>query len=381
MTSLSYVSDEYLLSQAGIDTEKFKLGILCHKGHSWNATGKTLRYRKNGSCLDCRGIKAIKPKPVEIPEEIRLKLLNEAGIDATKYKLRSLCKYNHDWNGTGLSLRTNDSITSRSSIPEIGHCVECRKLLHQPPGGSDQYNDLLYSHGLDPAILALGQLCKRNHEWNNTGLSLRRKQSSGLDRCLVCEAGSKSRVGSTVGKSTKTLENRFYGKIDIRGEDECWPWKGSVNKKGYGTINVGRNGTRLGVENDTVMLAHRLSFLLANGYLDPDLMVLHSCDFPGCCNHRHLRQGTAAENSRDMASRDRSTHGENNFNAKFTNEIVLEMRLLRWVYGWSCAAIAEKYDATNGTISEITRGILWERADGPICEADAIYWRNYKISA
>lgn len=377
MTSLSYVSDEYLLSQAGIDTEKFKLGKLCKRGHDWEGTEKTLKYSRNGSCVECRGVKQISAPPIDISESERLEMLEEAGVDTSKYKLRKLCKYGHDWNNTGLSLRTNDTITKRSVIPEIGSCVECQKLMYQPPGGSDQYNELLYSHGIDPAIVALGQLCKREHNWNNTGLSLRRKQASGLDRCLVCEGGSKSREGRNVGQSTKTLENRFYGKIDIRGEDECWPWKGSVNKKGYGTINVGRNGAKLGVENDTVMLAHRLAFLLANGYLDPDLMVLHSCDFPGCCNDRHLRQGTAAENSQDMASRDRSTHGENNFNAKFTNEIVLEMRLLRWVHNWSCTAIADKYDTTTGTISEITRGILWGRADGPICEADAIQWSNY----
>ena len=373
MTSLSYVSDEYLLSQAGIDTEKFKLGRLCKNNHDWNGTGKTLKRVSNSACPECRGNK-IKPPPVDISESEREILLTQADIDTSKYKLRLLCKHSHNWNGTGLSLRTNDTFSSRLGGITIGQCVECMKMLHQPPGGSDQYNDLLYSHDIDPKVAGLGKLCKKEHNWNNTGLSLRRKQSSGLDRCLECESNSKSRQGLKIGEYVKTLERRFFDLVNVAGKDECWTWNGHLDKKGYGRFNVGRHGNDLGIENDVVMLAHRLSYLMANGELDPDLMVLHACDCPSCVNPNHLRQGTAAENSQDMASRDRSTHGERNPMAKFKEEDIVEMRVLRWVEGWSCHQITAKFDSNVATISTITRGLAWSRTPGPICREDVESW-------
>jgi hypothetical protein len=379
MDSLSYVSDEYLLAQAGIDTEKFKLGKLCKRGHDWEGTSKTLRRVCNSACIECRGVEQIKTIPVDIPEEIRLQLLNNAGIDSSKYKLRSLCKYNHNWNGTGLSLRTNDTYSKCSGNTVMGKCVECVKLTYQPPGGSDQYNDLLYSHGIDPTVAALGQICKKGHDWNNTGLSLRRKQADGLDRCLTCESNSTSRQGFKIGEYLKTLERRFFDMVEVGEPDECWPWKGHLSKKGYGRFNLGRHGTRLGLENDSVILAHRLAFLLANGELDPDLMVLHSCDFPACCNSKHLRQGTAAENSHDMASRDRSTHGERNPMVKFKEHEIIEMRVLRWVKGWTCQQIMDKFDSNVSTVSTITRGLAWERSPGPTCFEDVEDWLRQSV--
>ena len=43
-----------LLSQ--LDTSKFKLGTLCINNHDWNSTGKSLRYKCQGSCVECRKI-------------------------------------------------------------------------------------------------------------------------------------------------------------------------------------------------------------------------------------------------------------------------------------------------------------------------------------
>lgn len=38
----------------GFDSEKYYLGKLCKRGHAWNGTGKSLRYKSQRSCFYCR---------------------------------------------------------------------------------------------------------------------------------------------------------------------------------------------------------------------------------------------------------------------------------------------------------------------------------------
>jgi hypothetical protein len=38
--------------------------------------------------------------------------------------------------------------------------------------------------------------------------------------------------------TTRNVEN-FWAKIDVRGEDECWPWIAGTDKLGYGRFKLG----------------------------------------------------------------------------------------------------------------------------------------------
>lgn len=83
----------------------------------------------------------------------------------------------------------------------------------------------------------------------------------------------------------------FWSKVDKREADECWPWLGTVNHRGYGRLS-NKPATHIALSLD--------------GRPRPvGAMALHSCDNPPCCNPAHLRWGTAADNVADMVSRKR----------------------------------------------------------------------------
>jgi hypothetical protein len=155
---------------------------------------------------------------------------------------------------------------------------------------------------------------------------------------------------SVKGPKPRGWAVRFNENFVRRGSNECWEWIGHVVKStGYGSLSI-RNYPHS---------AHRLAFLLANGRINPDLLVMHSCDNRRCVNPGHLSQGTDAENIADSVRKNRNQKGVTNGMAKLDNEAVIEIRRLRGS-GTFVSTIAKHYGVWPACISRIVHRTRWK---------------------
>jgi hypothetical protein len=95
-----------------------------------------------------------------------------------------------------------------------------------------------------------------------------------------------------------SFEDAFWAKVDRRGPDDCWPWTGSTNNRGYGVHMVKDRA-----------YAHRRAWTLTNGAIPAGLFIDHTCHnrdkscaggwtcpHRRCCNPSHLEPVTGRVN-------------------------------------------------------------------------------------
>lgn len=87
-----------------------------------------------------------------------------------------------------------------------------------------------------------------------------------------------------------TPEERFWSRVRMGSSHGCWEWTGAATSDGYGRLNV----------NGRQMLAHRLSWELANGEIPKKMDVDHRCSNPRCVNPDHLRVVTRSQNMQHL---------------------------------------------------------------------------------
>lgn len=93
-----------------------------------------------------------------------------------------------------------------------------------------------------------------------------------------------------------TAEERLLAGIDVRGSEECWPWRGKTSR-GYGRLVVDGQARQ----------AHRLAYEHFVGPIPVGMDIDHvchndsgcvggPCSHRRCCNPSHLEPATRAEN-------------------------------------------------------------------------------------
>ncbi len=135
-------------------------------------------------------------------------------------------------------------------------------------------------------------------------------------------------------KNTRNTLRDFWRYVERGLPNECWIWKGAKTNIGYGTIKI--NGKMIG--------AHRVSYQIHYGEINPGMCILHKCDNRSCVNPHHLYEGTYQDNADDRRDRGRDYYmkGENHGRAKLTWEKVRGIR--------SCTVTMAGFHFTIGSV-------------------------------
>lgn len=170
---------------------------------------------------------------------------------------------------------------------------------------------------------------------------------------------------------TQSDIDRFWRNVAIGKKHECWPWKNSQFRDGYGQIKVFKRNLR----------AHRVSYYLHYGIDPAENLVCHRCDNPVCCNPFHLFLGTEKDNTQDCKEKGRlscgigETHGskthperfargERVAGSKLTFEKAQQIRKLYAAGGITQEELGKQFGVTRRAIGLITKGKNWKHVIG-----------------
>lgn len=151
-----------------------------------------------------------------------------------------------------------------------------------------------------------------------------------------------------------SLESRFWSKVDLHSDNECWEWQGAKSEEGYG--NMALPGPGPDYKHDG---AHRVSWQIHNGPIPKGLCVLHKCDNASCVNPKHLFLGTKADNNADMRAKGRQARGAQTNSTKLVDDDVIEIRRLREEDKLTLQRIADTFDIGLSTVGHIIRRETW----------------------
>jgi uncharacterized protein YerC len=152
---------------------------------------------------------------------------------------------------------------------------------------------------------------------------------------------------------------------------ECWEWKGTPDREGYGRIQ-----TKWGIHMGGY--AHRVSFQLFVGPIVKGT-INHRCDNPICVRPEHLYDGTMEENMNDRDTRGRHAklRGTKHGSSIFTDDDLNAIREMR-KQGSTYVEIASHYDCNRRTIERLCKGTTYEQTE---TQPDVITHKQKKLTA
>jgi predicted XRE-type DNA-binding protein len=199
----------------------------------------------------------------------------------------------------------------------------------------------------------LGRLCKSSHEWEDSDKTIRLLSNK---QCVLCLRNygrdRDEQLKSQRRQEDSELESIEKRKQHINLSETCMIWDGAEANSGYGQVKTGKyRGTT----------AHRASLIEFTGIdpIDRNIHACHACSNKKCVNPKHLYWGTHKENQRDKVNDGASQRGSDRWNAKLTEENVLQICFLLDNTDKSQTEIASMFGIDRKSVSHIDRGIIW----------------------
>lgn len=127
--------------------------------------------------------------------------------------------------------------------------------------------------------------------------------------------------------------------------DDCMPWPFGKYKNGYGMVAI----------KQVKFYAHRLSYIIVHGSIPTGKRILHSCDNPPCFNPRHLRSGSAKDNTQDAIARKRMHCGERSGPSKLKDADIAMIRSGQY----TAHDMAIRFGVSYATIRRVILRQIW----------------------
>ena len=149
--------------------------------------------------------------------------------------------------------------------------------------------------------------------------------------------------------------DRFWSKVDKKGDDECWNWLACLDKGGYGRFWF----------NGKTVKAHRCSLVLAHAVQPLNkTWALHTClTNPKCVNPNHLYYGNQPDNERDKVKDGTHARGERNGCCKLTEQQVRDIREKYIPHKYSTHKLAKEYEISQSQIKMIINNKSWKHVE------------------
>jgi hypothetical protein len=151
---------------------------------------------------------------------------------------------------------------------------------------------------------------------------------------------------------TEYAKERLLQGVTINPKTGCWERSGCM-ENGYTRVRFSR------ATGGRAVLAHRLSWAIANKAEPGDMFVCHSCDVRHCVNPDHLWLGTALDNTRDMAAKGRRARQTAPRKRVRGSKLTIEDVELIRSSSLTNVRLAELFGVVPETISKIKTGYTW----------------------
>lgn len=158
-------------------------------------------------------------------------------------------------------------------------------------------------------------------------------------------------LGGGIDKGARLV---FLAEVLASDTDDCIIWPFSKTN-GYGALHI--NGTSTQVHRYVCEKVH-------GPKPSPGMHAAHRCGVAACCNPRHVRWATAAENIADQLTHGTKGRGERMSNAKLTDDMVRELRR-RHSTGEKSNKLGPEFGISGRRVRRIVSGQAWRHVTDP----------------